>query len=70
MLKHSNIHCFWHQKDDVTLTSDGYVWTYPGKGLINNSICVMPERYGVKKNHKSLKKCAGICSDVINQYRQ
>ena len=28
-----NIVCFWHQNDDVTLTSNGYIWTYPGKQL-------------------------------------
>jgi len=24
-----NIHCFWHQEDEVALTSKGYVWKYP-----------------------------------------
>ena len=24
-------HYFWHQEDDYTLTSEGYVWVYPGK---------------------------------------
>ena len=23
------IHCFWHEKDTVTLTSRGFVWKYP-----------------------------------------
>lgn len=69
MMAYSNIRCFWHQEDDVTLTSDNYLWTYPGKKLVSNSICVMPERYSVKKTHPSLKVCAGICSDVIKSYK-
>ena len=69
MLKNRSIHCFWHQKDDYTMTSQGYIWTYPGKKLVSNAICVMPERHGVKKSHPSLKVCAGICSDVIKSYK-
>ena len=34
---------FWHQKDDHTLTSNGYIWTYPGKTLTNKSIIVLTE---------------------------
>ena len=62
MLK-EDIHCFWHQEDDVTLTSKGYMWTYPGKPLTDNSICVKP-----KKNDKIMKKTFGICSDFIVYY--
>lgn len=28
MLK-DEVHCFWHEGDEVTLTSKGYVWKYP-----------------------------------------
>jgi hypothetical protein len=34
----NNIHCFWHQKDDFTITSQGFIWTYPGKPVCKNSI--------------------------------
>jgi hypothetical protein len=53
-----NIHCFWHQEDDVTLTSKGYMWTYPGKQLTENSIAVLP------KGRPDVK-VAGICSDFV-----
>ena len=62
MLK-EDIHCFWHQEDDVTLTSKGYMWTYPGKQLTENSICVKPELSDEKP-----KKVIGICSDFIERY--
>ena len=61
----NNIHCFWHQEDDVALTSQGYIWTYPGKSLTDKSICVIPE----KANYSSIN-CAGICSDYIGKYKE
>ena len=57
------IHCFWHQEDDVTLTSNGYMWTYPGIPLTDKSICVLPEEV-----NSSLENCMGICSDFIVNY--
>lgn len=66
MLK-THIHCFYHQNDDVVLTSQGYMWTYPGHTLTSTSICVMPEW---KENKGiSLTDCAGICSDYISNYK-
>ena len=29
MLTTSNVHCFWHEDDKVTLTSKGFIWKYP-----------------------------------------
>lgn len=59
-----NINYFWHQEDDFTITSKGYIWTYPGKPLASTSIAVMPERV---MNISSIKSLAvsGICSDYI-----
>ena len=31
---------FWHQEDDFTLTSNNYIWTYPGKAYGSRSIVV------------------------------
>ena len=58
-----NVNCFWHQNDDVTLTSNGFIWTYPGRPLTEKSICVLPELNKVKNFN-----CAGICSDFILDY--
>ena len=66
MLKNPFIHCFWHQEDDFTLTSRGYIWTYPGKPLGNSSICVLPET----QEQASLPAVAGICSDFIGRYKE
>lgn len=56
---------FWHQEDDVTITSKGYFWTYPGKYLTKNSIAVMPEI----KDFLNIEIACGICSDYINKYK-
>jgi hypothetical protein len=56
------IHCFWHQEDDVTLTSRGYLWTYSGKKLTKNSIAVLPDE-------KIKVEVAGICSDNIRDWK-
>jgi hypothetical protein len=60
-LMKNNVRCFFHDTDDATLTSDGYIWTYPGKHLTENSICVMPER----ANWNIESYVAGVCSDFI-----
>jgi len=65
-LQKINTKYFWHQEDDYTLTSNGYIWTYPGKILSKKSICVLPE---LKKNKLS-KSISGICSDFIEMYKK
>ena len=68
MSKSSNIHYFWHQEDDVTLTSRGYLWTYPGKQLTEKSICVLLEFENKKSKVILPKNLAGICSDFIVRF--
>ena len=59
-IKRLNI--FWHQKDDHTLTSKGYIWTYPNKKVCEKSVIVV-------KNALSYDgtKCHGLCSDIIEE---
>jgi hypothetical protein len=62
MLK-NDIHCFWHQEDDVTITSRGYIWTYPGKKLATSqAIAVLPELF----LEWDTTSAVGICSDYID----
>jgi len=65
LMLENNIHCFWHQEDDVTLTSCGFIWTFPGRKLTEKSICVLPE-----KIDEIPKDCIGICSDYIEKYKK
>lgn len=55
---------FWHESDVLTLTSNGYVWVYPGKQPIENSIAVLPELF-----NDDVSLCMGICSDYIAKYK-
>jgi hypothetical protein len=59
--------CFMHFLDDFTLTSDGYVWTYPGCELTQKSICNFLDmnQWGLQK-----MDCAGICSDYIERVKR
>jgi glycerophosphoryl diester phosphodiesterase len=50
---------FWHQTDDYTLTSNGYIWSYPGSKTGLKSISVDLDL----SNYKSGDKVAGICTD-------
>ena len=56
-------HYFWHQEDDYTITSKGYIWVYPRKPPIDNSISVLPEDFKINTS-----KCFGICTDHLNRY--
>jgi hypothetical protein len=63
-LQGSNLNYFWHQEDDHTLTSKGFIWTYPGKEIGINNIIVMPETVMSLDLIKKLK-CFAICSDLV-----
>jgi acyl carrier protein len=62
---HPQINVFYHENDAVTLTSRGYVWTYPAEKpeMTSRTIIVMPEKDLVDPHY--LKQSAGICSDSI-----
>tara|TARA_R100000657_G_C4662972_1_gene106741 strand:+ start:493 stop:936 length:444 start_codon:yes stop_codon:yes gene_type:complete len=53
---------FWHEQDKVTLTSQGYLWAYPGIDC-SNGIAVMPEL-----SENKFKEALGVCSDYIINY--
>jgi len=54
-----NALCFWHQTDDYTLTSNGFIWTYPSKTTCAQSIIV-----DLSNNWKSCNyTCYGVCTD-------
>lgn len=57
---HPTSRFFWHQEDDFTLTSNNYIWTYPGKSLSNRSIIVY---LGEHKDLDFVPEPFAICSD-------
>ena len=65
LFKYRDLNVFWHNTDAVVLTSKNFIWTFPNKPLLPNSICVLPE-LGVNGN---LNKCYGLCSDFPVEYK-
>ena len=59
-----DIKYFWHQSDDYALTSNGFIWTFPGKPLMERSIQLMPEWASLDLSSLDTN-CYGICSDYV-----
>jgi len=62
----SEFNYFWHESDDFTITSNGYVWAYPGKNVRKpcRAIAVMPEL----TSNLSLSNFRGVCTDDPGRY--
>ena len=62
------MHYFWHQEDDYTLTSRGIVWAFPGRILPHcSTVCVLPELICGPDNVHSISAYA-VCTDYLNRY--
>ena len=60
MLQDPKIHCFWHQEDDFSITSMGYIWTHPKKSLCSKSVIVLKDKFDPQGLN-----CFGVCSDFL-----
>jgi hypothetical protein len=56
-LRSHDLHFFWHDRDDYTLTSQGYVWAYPKRPIPLQKAIVV-----VKGSQVDLGLC-GVCTD-------
>ena len=65
MLKLDDVHCFWHQEDHYTITSQGYIVSYPGYAVTPRTICRKPELQSYDCLHDS---CYAICTDYPTKY--
>jgi hypothetical protein len=54
---------FWHQNDDFTLTSNGYIWTYPGKDITDMSVLVDPDLRELDFDVDAY----AVCSDYVEE---
>jgi len=66
MTKNPEIHCFWHEEDQYTLTSKGKIWIYPNKKPLEGGILVLQG----EQVPPSSVKLAGICSDFVSIFRE
>lgn len=60
LIDYKNLNIFWHQNDDYTITSGGYIWCYPKQKTTNKSILLMPEL-----NDFIITECFGVCTDYV-----
>ena len=58
---------FWHQNDDYTMTSKGYIWAFPGKELSKLSVMVLPEWEDATLANVLTADCFAVCTDFVDQ---
>ncbi len=58
-----NFNCFWHENDGYTLTSKGYIWTFPNYLTTSNCIIVLKN-----ENDVIPSEAKGICTDFSLNY--
>jgi hypothetical protein len=51
---------FWHESDKYTITTNKYIWTYPGENVTSRSIIVDLE---LKNKYNNIY---GICTDYVS----
>jgi hypothetical protein len=61
-----DLHIFYHTEEDYVLTNKGLVICYPGKPLLQGSLCMMPER--ALYSQEELEKSFSICTDRKNGF--
>jgi hypothetical protein len=62
------VNCFYHDKDDYTITSKGIVWGNIDSKCVSNMICVMPEKH-CHNTFGDFKDYIGVCSDYISHWK-
>jgi len=63
---------FWHQGDDYTITSKGWIWAYPGQPLSEHSIRNQPEwkkGWFDRSVRVQDEDYAGVCSKFVKLIR-
>jgi len=63
----NNITCFWHERDMYSLTSNGYIWTFPGEVAQKKSIVVHNTDTPFNADAFGIT-ISGICSDYIERF--
>jgi hypothetical protein len=65
-----NVHYFWHDIEDLVLTSHRVPWVHPRMELerfplelIKRSVLVLPEKSPTNKDY--VKRCCAVCTDYV-----
>jgi hypothetical protein len=62
-----NFNFFWHNIDNYTLTSHGFIWVYPGLPVPRNGILVLPENNNHDLIDLNKSRVYGVCSDFVGE---
>ena len=73
----NGLHCFFHDRDEATLTSRNKIWLYPGVPPCPLGILVMPEWSSIDYKDetwlsfvvRNKELCYGVCSDHVKCIR-
>lgn len=57
----NQLNVFWHENDAYTLTSKGFIWTYPHRKVCKKSIIVCNN-----SKYAKYQNCFGVCSDYLS----
>lgn len=73
LINYKELNIFWHESDQYTLTSKGYIWSYIGVKTTNNIICVMPELIDNDYENNVINQFKnedifGVCTDNCSKY--
>lgn len=63
----AGVHCFWHENDERTLTSKGFVWTYPHKQLVDRSVVVILDK---ELDYEYISRADAVCGDYVQSWRK
>lgn len=59
--------CFWHENDQVTLTSDDKIWCYPGHHPVHHS-AIWLDLHNKPLPKENLDKIYAVCGDYKDYY--
>lgn len=66
----AGLNYFWHQNDMYTLTSQDFIWVYPGERVPPGSIAVLPENWLTERRLNEIHQGFGICTDYISRFKE
>lgn len=74
MSRRTDLHHFWHNTDDHTITSNGVVWSYPGATAFRSKesgiqILTLPERESRSYMRSYIENFSGLCTDFPLDFR-
>ena len=69
LVKYKDVNVFFHNDDEVVLTSQGFVWSHPKNGVFNSHTVHVCTGYDEKAFLSTFSGLFGLCSDYVEKYR-